>query len=104
MKHGFIVGHAFHARRELVTEVTGMLGLSEADGDNAQPGRFDFVFVQLQLSQPIATMNSTEVAQEGQEDRAVGPILPERYFLPIDVESHTFWRMIARLQLFLFRH
>lgn len=81
-----------------------MLGLPQADGDNAQPGRFDFVFVQLQLSQPIATVNSTEVAQEGQEDRAAGPILPERYFLPIYVESHTFWRMIARLQLFLFRH
>ena len=66
VKDRFLVRHTFNARRELVAEVPGMFGLAQPDSNSPQSGGFDFFPVQLQLSQPFATVNSTNMPQEGQ--------------------------------------
>lgn len=100
VKLRFLIRHAFHARRKFIAELARVFGLPQTDGDDAQPGRFYLFVVQLQLSQPFAAVNSTKVAQERQQHRAVLPVRRQTHFLLVDIHRYSVRGTIAWLQFF----
>jgi hypothetical protein len=83
--------------RQLTTIAHSMFRFAQGNGHHRQPQFLKVVFMQLQLSQPLAAKYSTKVAQEGQKDRAIGPKPAHFNWLPLNINYDTGWRRITCL-------
>jgi hypothetical protein len=71
--HGCFVRETGHTGGQFATVPFGMFGFSHRDTDHLQFGVREFIFVQLQLSQPFAAEYSTKMSQESEKGWSIGP-------------------------------
>jgi hypothetical protein len=84
-----IITIAANTGRQLTTIAHSMFRFAQGNGHHRQPQFLKIIFVQLQLSQPLAAKYSTKVTQKGQKDRAIGPQTAHFNGLPLNINYDT---------------
>ncbi len=100
---GRLVGAAVRVDEEvelnslLAAEVTGVLGLTLTDDDEAYARLFEAMPVAMQLHRVFAAEYSPPVAQEDDRRRTVAPVVSEPHLLPLVVAKDDDGELVGAL-------